>query len=93
MLTDATEFLKVLRQEGQFPFGGIQLQWPNIVYFQSIASPLMDEENGYFGRGLTWKRQRTFLQTDLLSPSAAKGYIPGIIKTAQIASKQLLAFR
>jgi cytochrome P450 len=91
-LTDANEYMKVLRQEGQFPFGAIQIEWPLISYFHSVGSSLMDEENGYFGQGLKWKRQRKFLQTDLLSPAAARGYVPGMIQAAQIASKGLESF-
>ena len=91
-MTDANEYMKVLRQEGQFPFGVIQVEWPLIVYFHSVGSALMDQENGYFGQGQTWKRQRKFLQTDLLAPSAAKGYIPGMIQAAKVASNGLADF-
>ena len=48
---------------------------PLYRYFQSVDSALMDHENGYFGQGATRKRQRSVLQTDLLSPAAAKGYV------------------
>ncbi len=92
-MTDANEYLKVLWQEGQFPFGAIQIEWPLINYLHSVGSSLMDEENGYFGQGLTWKCQRKFLQMDLLSPAAAKGYVPGMVQAAQIASKGLVDFR
>jgi cytochrome P450 len=92
-LTDANEYMKVLRQEGPFPFGVIQVDWPLVSYFHSVKSALMDEENGFFGQGLKWKRQRKFLQTDLLSPAAAKGYVPGMVHAAQIASKGLVDFR
>ena len=38
-------------------------------------------------RGETWRRIRTFLQTDLLSPSSANGYVPGVASAAKIASR------
>jgi len=65
---------------------------PLYRYFQSVDSALMDHENGYFGQGATWKRQRRFLQTDLLSPAAAKGYVPGMVKAAQQASQGVTEF-
>lgn len=40
-----------------------------------------------FKHGEEWQRIRRFLQTDMLHPSAAKGYVPGIIKASQIASE------
>lgn len=85
--------MKVLRQEGQFPFGVIVLDWPLISYFHSVGSALMDEENGFFGQGLKWKRLRRFLQTDLLSPASAKGYVSGMVQAAQLASKGFVDFR
>jgi hypothetical protein len=63
-----------------------------ITYFHFIGSALMDKENGYFGQGQRWKRQRKFLQADLLSPSAARGYIPGMIQAAKGASNGLADF-
>ena len=41
---------------------------------------------GFFGRGDTWRRLRTFLQTDLLSPQAARGYVTGVAEAATVAS-------
>jgi cytochrome P450 len=85
--------MKVLRQEGQFPFSFLQLEWPLISYFHSVGSALMDEENGFFGQGQKWKRLRKFLQTDLLSPASAKGYVSGMIQAAQLASRGFEDFR
>jgi cytochrome P450 len=85
--------MKVLRQEGQFPFSVLQLEWPLISFNHAVGSALMDEENGFFGQGQKWKRLRKFLQTDLLSPAAAKGYVSGMIQAAQLASKGLEDFR
>eukprot|EP00590_Aulacoseira_subarctica_P003800 CAMPEP_0172419148 /NCGR_PEP_ID=MMETSP1064-20121228/5590_1 /TAXON_ID=202472 /ORGANISM="Aulacoseira subarctica , Strain CCAP 1002/5" /LENGTH=442 /DNA_ID=CAMNT_0013158467 /DNA_START=120 /DNA_END=1448 /DNA_ORIENTATION=+ len=89
-MTDANEFMKVLRQEGQYPHGAISNVWPPIMYLDSIDSALMDKDGGFFGRGLLWKRQRKFLQTDLLSPTAANGYVPGMVQAAREASKGLV---
>ena len=96
VLTDPTEMHKVLRQErGTLPYprGIIEAEWPVIKYFKQIGSPLgvgTNEEadkDGFMGRGETWKRLRNFLQTDMLSPQAAKGYIPGMVEAAELASK------
>ena len=42
---------------------------------------------GLHGRGEEWKRIRTFFQTDLLHPDSARGYVPGIVHAAELASK------
>ena len=89
-MTDANEYMKVLRQEGQYPLGAVSSDWPLIMYLHSVESSLMDKDGGFFGRGLQWKRQRRFLQTDLLSPTAANGYVPGMVQAAQEASKGLI---
>ena len=52
----------------------------------------VDEETGeshsygLFDKGDAWKRHRTFLQTGMLDPQAAKGFLPGIINAAGNAS-------
>lgn len=38
-------------------------------------------------QGPEWRRVRSFLQTDLLSPQSAGRYLPGIIRAAEYASK------
>ena len=103
VINDPNEMMKVLRQEkgSQLPYprGFIEAEWPLIRHFQDIdsivakplpmvsdMSPLYDDD-GFFGRGESWKRMRTFLQTDLLSPQASKRYIPGMVQAAQIASQ------
>ena len=45
------------------------------------------EMMGFAGQGENWKRIRTFMQTDLLHPTAARGYTSGIIEAAELASK------
>ena len=89
--------LKVIRQEKAtqpYPRGIIETEWPLLDWLQSKNSILAkgtndDEEDklGFAGRGETWKRLRIFLQTDLLSPQAAAGYIPAMVKAANFASK------
>lgn len=96
VLTDPNEMQKILRQEKgthPYPRGIIETEWPLIKYLKEIGSPLglgsndKEDADGFFGRGSTWKRMRTFLQTDLLSPASAKAYIPGMVEAAQFASK------
>jgi cytochrome P450 len=41
---------------------------------------------GLFDKGEGWKRQRTFLQTGMLDPVAARAFIPGIVLAAENAS-------
>lgn len=87
-LTDPNEMLKVLRQEGAYPRGGIAALRPFIRWAKDRGQKLVQgEDNGFFGQGETWRTLRTFMQTDLLSPQAAKGYVPAIVESAKIASK------
>lgn len=73
----------MIRQEGSYPFGVIELVWCHIRYHKDRSTEL----SGFFGRGKEWKSIRSFLQTDLLSPQSASQYIPGIIHAAELASK------
>ncbi|EOD32648.1 hypothetical protein EMIHUDRAFT_230639 [Emiliania huxleyi CCMP1516] len=38
-----------------------------------------------FGHGEAWRQERMFFQQDLQTPKAARGYIPGLAKAAQLA--------
>jgi cytochrome P450 len=42
--------------------------------------------SGLMGRGEEWKRIRTFMQTDLMQPESARGYVPGMVEAARLAS-------
>jgi cytochrome P450 len=96
VLTDPSEMQKVLRQErgGQpYPRGVLEAEWPIVNWLKESGSPLVigtdapEDRDGFTGRGETWKRLRTFLQTDLLSPQAAAGYVPRMVEAAQLASR------
>jgi cytochrome P450 len=88
VLGDPNEMLKVIRHESAYPSGFIQQEWATVKWLKNAHSPIVEgKDDGFFGSGETWKRLRTFLQTDLLSPVAAKGYVPGMIKAAQLASQ------
>ena len=50
------------------------------------------DQDGFYGRGATWKKYRTFLQTDLLSPQSSKQYILGMVQSAEIASQAISNF-
>jgi len=84
---DPNEMLKVVRNQGPLPQGLISQQWGMIKWNKDKNFEIVAEEDGLFGQGVHWKRLRNFFQTDLLSPAAAKGYIPGIIEAAQLASR------
>ena len=88
LLNDPDEMVKVLRQEGAYPRGGIESVAAFITWSKERGlSVSAGEDNGFFGRGETWRRLRTFMQTDLLSPQSAKGYVSGVAAAAEIASK------
>jgi cytochrome P450 len=97
VVTDPIEMQKVIRQERgkspPYPRGVIESEWPLLDYLHKKGSILgngtdaTEDEFGFAGRGETWKRLRTFLQTDLLSPQAANGYISIMTEAADLASK------
>mmetsp|Transcript_9863 Transcript_9863/g.14610 ORF Transcript_9863/g.14610 Transcript_9863/m.14610 type:complete len:563 (+) Transcript_9863:59-1747(+) len=89
VVTCPHEFAKVIRSEGKYPSGVLQIQWGlQKALEEEMDSPITrGEDKGFFGRGMDWKRMRTFLQTDLLNPQAANGYVPGVIQAAELASK------
>jgi len=80
--------MKIIRHEGKYPSGLLESLWPMHKALQAIdAAIVRGEKRAFFGRGEEWKRIRNFLQTDLLSPAAANGYLPGVIRAAELASK------
>ena len=87
VIRDPTEMMKVVRGGGAYPSGLVQHLWPNKRWSMENGVLAGAHDLGLFGQGEDWKRIRTFLQTDLLHPASAKGYVPGIIRAAQLASK------
>lgn len=83
MITDPAEMVKVVRAGGSFPSGVVEGLWV-IKRWQKLrkmqSAPL-------FHNGSEWKRMRGFMQKDLMSPDSARGYVPGMIQTAEIASR------
>lgn len=87
-ITDAREYAKVIRVEGKYPSGGIERLWPMKRFHKERNNPIARGElDGLFGRGHDWRVFRTFLQTDLLSPAAATGYIKPVIAASEVASQ------
>mmetsp|Transcript_13859 Transcript_13859/g.27235 ORF Transcript_13859/g.27235 Transcript_13859/m.27235 type:complete len:531 (-) Transcript_13859:267-1859(-) len=81
---DPEEYLKVIRQEGKYPRGMIESMWPNRAYFTKYEKPTLGQ---LFSEGEDWRRLRVFMQKNLLAPLAAREYVPGICKAAEIASR------
>lgn len=87
VMTDPNEYMKVLRKEGQHPFGAVMAEWPFVKYYENGGDqPGHSAGRALFSQGESWQRIRRFMQTDLLSPVAAKGYVAGMLKACQIAS-------
>jgi len=90
ILSDPNEFMKILRKEGPLPFGMVPMQWPFVRYYKEaneLGLPGASGGSAFLSIGPEWQKFRRFLQSDLLHPSAAKGYVPGLIRASQIASK------
>lgn len=91
VVSDPREYMKVVRHEGVYPSGLIETLWPMKAGVARVGGD-HTAVLPFFGRGTEWKKIRTFLQTDLLSPQSAATYMPGVIKAAQVASKGAPAF-
>ena len=94
VLTDPNEMVKVVRHEGAYPLGAISTQWPSIHSSKELGFVIAgdpnnygDQHDGLWGHGEEWKRLRNFLQTDMFAPAAARGFVPGILEAAELASK------
>ncbi|KAL3793520.1 hypothetical protein HJC23_007260 [Cyclotella cryptica] len=90
MIMDPEEMKKVIRQEGAYPRGGVEGLKPMVKWMKKNNFKLAgagSNDNGFLGRGETWRKYRNFMQTDLLSPKSASGYVPGVANAAKIASR------
>lgn len=87
-VSDPNEMMKVVRSEGATPTGFIERLWPLKKTMKLSDSKMIDgNDYGLLDRGQRWKKHRVFLQTGMLCPKAARGFLPGIISAADIASK------
>eukprot|EP00567_Pseudictyota_dubia_P018295 CAMPEP_0197433550 /NCGR_PEP_ID=MMETSP1175-20131217/1419_1 /TAXON_ID=1003142 /ORGANISM="Triceratium dubium, Strain CCMP147" /LENGTH=618 /DNA_ID=CAMNT_0042961967 /DNA_START=53 /DNA_END=1909 /DNA_ORIENTATION=+ len=88
IVQDPKEMMKVLRSEGSLPSGMAQSSWAIAKWERDAGFEIVShDDGGFLGQGENWKRIRTFMQTDLLHPTAARGYADGIIEAAELASK------
>jgi len=94
---DPNEMAKVVRSEGAYPSGLIEKLWQwrramlesgSVLVSKKDSSSSDGESHDYglFDKGEGWKRHRTFLQTGMLDPVAARGFLPGIVLAAESAS-------
>jgi len=94
---DPREMAKVIRSEGAYPGGIVEKLWQWKRAMKESGSVLVTEKKeadatgethdyGLFDNGDSWKRHRTFMQTGMLDPKAAKQFLPGIIEAATTAS-------
>eukprot|EP00568_Trieres_chinensis_P008433 CAMPEP_0183293178 /NCGR_PEP_ID=MMETSP0160_2-20130417/1960_1 /TAXON_ID=2839 ORGANISM="Odontella Sinensis, Strain Grunow 1884" /NCGR_SAMPLE_ID=MMETSP0160_2 /ASSEMBLY_ACC=CAM_ASM_000250 /LENGTH=592 /DNA_ID=CAMNT_0025454253 /DNA_START=37 /DNA_END=1815 /DNA_ORIENTATION=- len=90
---DPNEMMKVVRNEGDKPSGIVEKLWAWRRALKDSGSALVslredgEYDYGLFDRGDGWKRQRTFLQTGMLDPRAARDFVPGIVEAAEQASQ------
>ena len=90
--------VNVLNSQGDRPSGVVEKLWQWKRAMRESGSAIVSEKDvagedgekydyGLFDHGDQWKRQRTFLQTGMLDPRAARRFIPGIVEAAEQASK------
>jgi len=84
VVTDPREYVPIIKAGGSYPSGLVETMW---VSQKWMAGRDDIHTKGLFENGPEWKRLRNFMQTDLLHPDAARGYVPGLVKAAQLASK------
>ena len=75
---------KILRSEGKTPSGAAELFWPTKVYFDKVGDNIGGDLTS---RGEPWRRVRTFIQSDLLSPASSLDYVPNILHAAKYCSR------
>jgi cytochrome P450 len=93
---DPNEMAKVVRSEGAYPSGLVEKLWQwrramlksgsVLVSKKESSSDGESHDYGLFDKGESWKRHRSFLQTGMLDPVAARGFLPGIVVAAETAS-------
>eukprot|EP00579_Thalassiosira_antarctica_P022331 CAMPEP_0201988280 /NCGR_PEP_ID=MMETSP0904-20121228/92240_1 /ASSEMBLY_ACC=CAM_ASM_000553 /TAXON_ID=420261 /ORGANISM="Thalassiosira antarctica, Strain CCMP982" /LENGTH=493 /DNA_ID=CAMNT_0048542441 /DNA_START=374 /DNA_END=1855 /DNA_ORIENTATION=+ len=84
--------MKIVRSEGDTPSGFVEKLWAWRRALRESGSAMVSMKDGEYNYGLFdhgdgWKRQRTFLQTGMLDPRTARGFIPGIVTAAEQASQ------
>jgi cytochrome P450 len=83
VITDPEEMVKVVRGGGSYPSGIVENLWVNKKWNRTRGL----KTGALLESGKEWKRIRTFMQTDLMHPASARGYVPGMIQAAELASK------
>jgi cytochrome P450 len=83
VIQDPFEMARLIRQEGAHPSGAAEFSWGLSKFYRDRKMAV----GGLLHRGPSWKRVRSFVQTDLLSPAAAERYLPTILESAQFASR------
>mmetsp|Transcript_2399 Transcript_2399/g.6952 ORF Transcript_2399/g.6952 Transcript_2399/m.6952 type:complete len:564 (-) Transcript_2399:181-1872(-) len=92
LMNNPNEFVKVVRGEGTYPSGIVEHLWPIRTALKECNSALVQTNSdgttnyGLLDNGEQWKKQRMFLQTGMLEPRTAKGFIPGISRAAELAA-------
>ncbi len=84
IVQDPQEMMKVLRAEGKYPWSSVQNNWSFKEMHDDYEFGRAGEILGY---GEDWTLIRGFLQNDLLSPDAARRYLPSILQTVPFISK------
>ena len=84
--------MKIVRSKGDTPSGLVENLWAWHRALREPGSAMVSTKDGEYDYGLFdhgdgWKRQRTFLQTGMLDPRAARGFIPGIVAATEQASQ------
>lgn len=85
VVRDPAEMMKVLKQEGTYPSGGVEDVWPLHAWMKSRPD---FQASGLFKSGEEWKRLRHFMQKDLFSPASAKEYLSVVIEGARLGSSK-----
>ena len=84
ILQDPVTMARLLRHEGQYPSGAAQSAFGFGKYLKDRNRLA---QHFFTPSGPEWKRLRSFVQTDLLSPASAQRYLPAICDAAWLAAR------
>eukprot|EP00927_Polykrikos_kofoidii_P072039 TRINITY_DN6820_c1_g1_i1.p1 TRINITY_DN6820_c1_g1~~TRINITY_DN6820_c1_g1_i1.p1 ORF type:complete len:517 (+),score=45.51 TRINITY_DN6820_c1_g1_i1:118-1668(+) len=78
------EYIKMYRNEGNFPAGAAETLW---IIERWAEQHGMHTHKKFMGRGQSWRDIRMVMQEDIISPQAARTYLPYINEACRLASK------
>lgn len=87
MVSSPHDAVKVLQNEGKYPYGGASAAWPFIKYGKEHQHE-GDLQRGILADGEEWKQARIKIAPPISSPKSARKFLPAMAEATAIASKE-----